>query len=357
VVGVGRWGVVATLLVGCSFETASGASTSGTPGPADSSSSSGDEATSNLDTSATTTGSNPGATSDPDPSGPSGPSETDDTTPQPGDTGDATGETSGGIDIDIGCPDELPDAWVFCEDFEDIDDPDTHFARWEGPGLALEGPGYDSPTALEITHTANINWSGQAQIRFGQGPAANNIHAPGGLFDEVWVRFRTRVDEDWSIQGPGDVLSVDGVNGNPDALTFLARVTSAPTEDVLRSSAFSCVFYDSHPCTGVNDWNTLQYRGHGVGGTPVFGGPQSIDWTCVVLHARLNTANQADGVTEILVEEQVDSQISTIDFRGIRDDLGFNQVSIPTFNEDPSADDQRRYIDDVVVSTASLDCE
>lgn len=272
-------------------------------------------------------------------------------------TTDDTGDT-GDTEVPEACPQPLPDGWVLCEDFEDVDGLADHFAAVNGPGIAIGGPGYNSPEALEITHFAQQGWVGQLLIRFGQGPSANNIADPTNRFDEVWVRMRFRAGEGWPGGGPGDLLSVDGVEENPDwAATFKARISSGQSESSLRNSAFTCVFGNQHLCTGTEDWTVLDYLGGELGQVPVFDESVASEWHCAVLHARLNTSNNSDGLIEVEVDGQADASLTGIDFRGARTDLGFNLIDIPTFTQTPMQNDHRRYIDDLVVSTQALDCE
>ncbi len=272
-------------------------------------------------------------------------------------TGEATDET-GDVEVEPGCPQPLPDSWVLCEDFEDVGDLGSHFAAVFGSGLAIGGPGYESAEALELTHFAQQSWSGELWIRFGEGPASANTAEPDTQFDEVWTRFRFRADEGWPVQGPGDLLSIDGVaqNGGWGA-TFKARVSAGQAESSIRNSAFTCLFGGDHPCMGDNDWDHLDYLGGELGEVSVFGEEVAQQWHCAVVHARLNTAGNSNGLVEVAVDGQPDASLTGVDFRGSRSDLGFNMLSIAAFIQTSLQDNHRRYIDDIVVSTESLDCD
>ncbi len=246
---------------------------------------------------------------------------------------------------------------MLCEDFEGIADLASHFAVVDGGGMAIGGPGYESSDALEITHFAQQNWVGELLIRFGQGPEANNITEPDGHFEEVWVRARFRSDRGWPIRGPGDLLSVDGVDGPGWASTFKARISAGQSEPAIRNSAFTCVFGDQHLCDGTDDWSSLSYLGGEAGLVSVFDESVVQDWHCAVVHARLNAAGNSDGLLEVLVDGQPDAAVTGLNFRGSQSSLGFNLISLPTYMETALQNDHRRYIDDVVVSTQSLDCE
>lgn len=346
------WGVL--CLAACSFETADTAPADSSPA-AETSGGEGDTTTAPTGNPMST---GPGGET----SSPSTATTGGETSPTVGETtdettGDTTGET-GDVNVEPGCPQPLPDSWVLCEDFEDVGDFSNHFAAVYGSGLAIGGPGYESTEALELTHFAQQSWSGELWIRFGEGPASANTAEPDTQFDEVWTRFRFRADEGWPVQGPGDLLSIDGVaeNGGWGA-TFKARVSAGQAESSIRNGAFTCLFGGSHPCMGANDWDHLSYLGGELGEVPVFAESVAEQWHCAVLHARLNTAGNSNGLLEVAVDGQSDASLPGLDFRGSRSDLGFNMLSIAAFLEAPLQDDHRRYIDDVVVSTEALDCD
>ena len=343
-------------MVGCSFESVS--ATNGAPGAeADTSSTSDtdtaapgtgtDDKTSGVNPTEPDTGASDPTTDPSDPSSTSGPSETE---------GDPTVDPTGGIDVDIGCPEPLPNGWILCEDFEGIENPAAHFSFWEGGGIGIGEGGRESPSAFEVTHNPGVDWSGVAEIRFGAGPPANNVAQPGARFDEVWVRFHTRVEQGWPVAGPGDLVELEGIDNN-GATTFMSRVSASQFEPQLWSAAHSCINYDYVYCDGVEDWLDFAWLGNQRGQAAVFEAPTAQDWTCVVMHARLNSPGQQDGVMEILVGDTLDNQLLNLNYRGILGDFGFNRLSLPTYMEFPLEATYRRYIDDVVVSSTSLDCD
>lgn len=295
------------------------------------------------------------ATSDPTTS-PTSEDTTDETATTAGETGSETSDETG--TAEYGCPDPLPESWVLCEDFEDVGNFADHFADVDGSGLTIGGPGYESPDALQITHFAQQSWVGEVLFRFGQGPAANNVASPNARFEELWVRARFRADEGWPVQGPGDLLSLDGVLADGGwGATFKARLSAGQFEPAIRNSAFTCVYGNDIPCDGNNDWDFLSYLGGEPGDVAVFEESVVSDWHCAVIHARLNTPGNANGLLEVSVDGQSDAATGGLDFRGSQSSLAFNVLSIPTFMQTPLQNDHRRYIDDVVVSTQALDCE
>lgn len=356
------WCGALSLVAACTFETGSsplqdgGTETQTTGGEAGTETGSAPTEPGSTGTTAGSSSSTP-ATSEPETS-PTTESTTDETAAgtTDGETASEASDETGSAEY--GCPDPLPESWVLCEDFEDVGNFADHFADVDGSGLAIGGPGYESPDALEITHFAQQSWVGEVRLRFGQGPAANNVAEPDGQFEEVWVRARFRAEEGWPIRGPGDLLSIDGVQNNSGwGSTFKARISAGQFEPSIRNSAFTCVYPDQIPCTGFNDWNFLSYLNGELGDVSVFDESVVTDWHCAVIHARLNTPGASDGSLDVLVDGQADASISGLDFRGTQSGLGFNALSIPTFMQTPLQNDHRRYIDDVVVSTQALDCE
>jgi hypothetical protein len=336
-------------LLGCSFDAP------GSAGPNEPE----EETTSTTASGSTSTGGLTSETGDPPPmtSGESG------TPVDPDSTGDPTdadthepGTTSTGDPAETWCPTPLPEGWILCEDFEDPNAPAEHFSSFDNGNFALVGEGFDSPTALEITHRANQTWSGWATLRFGEGPEAANVVRPDTRFDEVWVRFRFRVEDGWPVQGPGDLVTIAGytVEGIP---AFFTRTSAPPYEPWIYASVRSCVFGEHINCVGDdNDWNQMSPRYSRRGNTAVFEDDAAEVWRCGVMHARLNDYGMPNGVLEVTVDQALDSAADYINYRELRTDIHFNQISLPSFIEQPLQNDHRRYLDNIVVSTEPLHC-
>ena len=354
----------AWLLLGlcaCSFETGNavaGANNLETEG----STSTDPDASESTATPATSAGDdNPDA---PDPSAPdpSAPDPTGDGGTSAGETNpdddDSTGDAPNFDPAAPGCPDPLPDEWVLCEDFENVDDPQSYFPRLYGNDIDVEGDGYESNTSLRINHEQGSDWDGLVSMRFGRGgPEHPNVARPNATFEEVWVRFMFRTQEDWPVEGVGDFFDLDSRVADPAwGRAFMARVSSPTWATNLHAGVFSCLFPDFFPCDMENEWTYLQPRGSDQGEAEVFEDDNAESWHCMVVHARVNTPGLADGVLETLVDNDQDAGLYNLDYRGGYDEYGFNAITLPTYFDGDTSEARFRYFDDFVVATVPLEC-
>ena len=342
-------GVVYTLLVGCFFDPSGGTggdsedtgSASGTTGSPSTSSS----------TSLSTSASEPSTTGDPD-TGSQSSTETSETSPtssEASDTGDPPLE---------GCPEQLPDGWILCEGFEDIDDPDAHFSLWSSPEpgdrFAIDSmQAHDGDASLVAQH--DVEWfSGAAWIRFGQGPM-QTPHAPRARFEEVWVRMHLLLEDGWDVGGLGDLIEVNSLGTNW-AHTMSASIDAPSGGDSLRARARTCVSSGVVQCDGQQDWQDLQELGNDPGDTALFDGSASGQWHCIVMHVRLNEPGTSDGVLEISLDGAPEATLDDLDFVGTIEGAGLNALHLSAYRENGPSQAVRRYIDDIVVADVPLDC-
>lgn len=257
-----------------------------------------------------------------------------------------------------GCPDTLPDEWVLCEDFEGINNPSSYFPRLYGTGIDVQGDGYASETSLRVTHSQYSDWDGLLSMRFGEGgPEHPNVARPNETFEEVWVRFMFRTQENWPVAGVGDFFDLDSRVAEPAwGRAFMARVSSPSYATEFHAGVFSCLFPGSFPCNEHNEWNHLQPRGSDAGDAPIFAAANSESWHCVVVHARVNTPGEADGVLETLLDDEPDAGLYDLDYRGDYGQYGFNAITLPTYFNGDTSQERRRYFDDFVVATVPLEC-
>jgi hypothetical protein len=280
-------------------------------------------------------------------------------------TGASTGETdtSGSTgDVDDGCPETLPDGWLYCQDFEFLGDPFTEFDPYFSDATNFEvdvAAARSGTRSLRIRYTAiGDNWSGEAAIRFGDAENGGPIHAPGDPIDEVWVRLIVRTQDEWPGGGFGEVLAVEALEGPSGARVASVSVDVQPGGDVASAEARTCIAAGpTLECDGVQDWMTDTFLVTASGTTDVATTEAGPQWHCLVVHVALNTLGNADGVATLTVDGNEDVALSDLDLRGDWDQTGLNSVNIATAWPGGATAIVERYVDDLVISTAPLACD
>jgi hypothetical protein len=280
------------------------------------------------------------------------------TTEDPSSTG-TEGETEG--DPVIGCPDALPQDWIYCQDFEDLGDP---FEQFE-PYLADNGnfevgvaQAFSGDRALRILYPqAGLQWSGEAWVRFGDAGNEGPRFAGEDTFDEVWVRLRLRLRDDWPGDGFGDLLSLDALEG-PDHARVMSTTVSARVGDPgMFVHSRSCIVGNDLECDGDQDWLTDHFVAADIGSTSVTEAAEAPPWHCIVLHVRLNEPGSSDGFVSLTVDGVEDVVLYDLDLRGDWTQTGINALRILSSWGTGSFEGAERYLDDLVIASAPLACD
>lgn len=273
--------------------------------------------------------------------------------------GDSTTTDASESDTDtpalVGCPDELPEAWIFCNDFDAAAASDA-FSEWsstmERMSLAAS-EGREGSGALQFLHVPEVNaYVGHAIVRFGDTPTDGTVYATDESFDEVYVRVFVRTESAWPDVGPGDLLGV-AVEAAGDPLEEAAEVSlySQTIEQVIGVHPLNCFTEGEPGCDGSAD--TL---GGFYGSTPVWGMGRADAWQCIELHVQLDDRRRG-GIVELRIDD-VDEAMGT-DFPFVDDwsDHGWNQFRLSgSWDGNGPQPELRRWIDDVVISREPIGC-
>jgi hypothetical protein len=282
------------------------------------------------------------------------------------------GESSGGDDDggtepapEVGphalCPDELPEGWIFCEDFEDSDPFEVFFDYVDGEGnfVPEHFGGASGVGAMRAHYREGSEAAGFLSVSFGTNPI-NGADRPGYAgdthFDEIYWRFRVKMQPGWPDVGPHNLTRVSAFAQSDWGQAMVAAITSDGDQVPLRASASTCVDADQVACSGIDDAASLEPLGAFVGTTPVFSSERAGRWQCVEAHVRLNTPGNTDGVFEFWVDGEREAGDTNLDWRGNWTEFGLNLLSIENFWAGGAPADLDRWFDDLVISTAPIGC-
>ncbi len=273
--------------------------------------------------------------------------------PEPaGDGGD------GAPPLSAGCPDEWPRGWVFCEDFEALDDPLDSFSQYaSAEGAFAIDPGVG---AMRADYRQGVQEAGWVLVSFGDSPLAHEggtTHAAGEHFEEVFWRVKVKHEKGWPGIGPGMLGRASAFAGEDWSEALVAQLQSAGTATTLEAVPLSCVSGESVDCAGFNDHASLRELDTIAGKTELFSGELAGEWHCVEAHVRLNVPGAADGVFEFWVDGELENGRTDVDWRGYWGEYGLNAVTLENFWPGGATADLTRWMDDIVVSTERIGCD
>lgn len=289
----------------------------------------------------------------------------------PAGTGDgfesSGGESGGGQPApDAGpfatCPEELPEGWIFCEDFEAFGDPSKVFFDYvdaEGNFAPSDDGGASGIGSMKAHYREGVEGAGFMSVSFGSNPI-NTTGRPGyrdgDKFDEVYWRFRVRMQPGWPDAGPYNLSRISAFAQEDWGEALVASVASDEADVTLFAMAASCVQNDQVECEGI-DADALVPLSSLSGNTPVFSGARAGQWQCVEAHVKLNAPGDSDGMFEFWVDGQLEAGRAGMDWRGSWEEFGLNLLSIENFWVGGAPADLDRWFDDIVISTSPIGCE
>ncbi|MBV1860034.1 MAG: hypothetical protein KUG77_16595 [Nannocystaceae bacterium] len=260
------------------------------------------------------------------------------------------------------CPDELPEGWIFCEDFEGVYDPSLVFFDYvdaEGNFAPTDEGGASGVGSMKAHYREGVEGAGFMSVSFGSNPI-NTADRPGyrddDNFDEVYWRFRVKMQPGWPDAGPYNLSRISAFAQSDWGEALVASVGSDDADVTLRASASSCVHNNEVECEGI-DADALVPLGTLSGTTPVFSAARAGQWQCVEAHVKLNTPGQEDGVFEFWVDGELEASRAGMDWRGTWAAFGLNLLSIENFWLGGAPADLDRWFDDMVISTGPIGCE
>ena len=274
--------------------------------------------------------------------------------PDPG--GDDRGD-GGAPPLPPGCPEELPEGWVFCEDFSDLEAPLDAFSEYAGEGAFAIDKDWG---AMRADYRKGVEEAGWVLVGFGTSPIPHDggtTHADNQVFDEVYWRVKVKHQLGWPDIGPGWLGRATSFATDEWAQALVAQLRSAGQTTRLEAVPFTCVSGESVMCDGYDDKAALETLETVVGETELFSSDLSGEWHCVEAHVRLNTPGQADGVFEFWVDDNLEGVDDDIDWRGAWGEFGLNAVMLENFWPGGATADLSRWMDDIVVSTKPIGCE
>lgn len=260
-----------------------------------------------------------------------------------------------------GCPQPLPGSWIFCEDFEKIDDPSDvvlDYQDLDGAFALVDGIGASGDHSMEVRYSEAQEAAGWMVVSFGDSPIEvenRPAYSPDDSFQEIYWRLRVKMEPGWPDVGPGSLSRAIAFADTDWSEAAVARLRSSGSDVVLEGAPSTCVQGSEVACTGFEDTN-LRSLGPLVGQTPLFSEPESGRWHCVEGHLLLNTPGQSDGVFEFWVDEELQGARGDLDLRGSWTEYAINAVVVENLWPGGAPAPLRRWIDDLVVSTEPIGC-
>ncbi len=276
-----------------------------------------------------------------------------------------------------GCPQPLPPAWLFCDDFE-TDGVETRYAEYDRFGSPVGGNmkvdslfrQMDDSHAASGRHAMQVFWhgsqlsAGRLVAAFGKNPRFSTRITPTVDHQEIFWRVRVLHEGDWAgfrhQLGSAMVLANAGGGQAANALIIAPQDPARPNEalQVLGLQPQTCVTTGIVACAMYNDRPKIVDLSRSYGMRKILEPGESSRWHCIEGRMKLNPVGTNDGAVELWVDDVADTKQTNIDLRGRYDAFGINAVIVETgWWQGTNGANHRRWIDDLVISTERIGCE
>ncbi|MDB6063448.1 MAG: hypothetical protein JWM78_3551 [Verrucomicrobiaceae bacterium] len=246
--------------------------------------------------------------------------------------------------------------WLWCDDFEadssleqnyyDVNRMGGHF------GVSADAA-YAGSHALKNGYQKGVESAGWLKFSFGKTPVSPKRYLDK-KFDDVYWRFYVKTSANWS--GPAMKLTRATVFSSSKWAQAAIGHVWEDGKLGLGLDPVSGVSGSTVITTGWNDFAHMKWLGEATNSVQIYAPENRDKWFCVEAHMKLNTPNKSDGVYELWINDQVQGTKSTLNFRGGYTDYGINTIMLEGWFNGGAKQNQERYFDNFVVSTAKIGC-
>lgn len=249
--------------------------------------------------------------------------------------------------------------WIWCDDFE-IDRSSDYF---EGSVDRVDSLGVADSTAGAFHFIAGNSGAGDIKVAFGRTPGNPFLPVDNGNADyrEVYWRMFVTVPLNWVGNGADKLSRATIIADSSWSQAMIAHVWSGTDpgnySEVLYLDPASGTDSNGNVVTsGYNDFNNLQWLGADSSSFQVFAEENFGQWHCIEAHTKLNDAGFSNGEFSLTINNQLEVQITGLDWVSSYDDYGINAIFFENWWNNGSPVDQTRYFDNLVISTQVIGC-
>ncbi len=254
--------------------------------------------------------------------------------------------------------------WIFCDDFESSDPlvgPGRYFEYGDNDGdcKVVDSVGVESSRGMEVIWQQGEVGAGGIKVAFGRNPNTymnKQQISPNQDFREIFYRMYLKMEEGWE-GNPAKLSRATVFTSSEDwRQAMIAHLWSDGEYHLLLDPA-SCVDENGTVrCTTYNDFDNLDWLGYLSGKTPLFDADHDDTWFCVEHHVKLNDPGQSNGLQEFWIDDDLEARREGMNFTGTYTEYAINAVFFENYWNDGSIKDQKRYFDNIVISTERIGC-
>jgi len=229
----------------------------------------------------------------------------------------------------------------------------------DGDFMVVDTVGVQGSRGMEVIWQQGEVGAGGIKVAFGRNPNSymnKQQISPDKDFREIYYRMYLKMEDGWE-GNPAKLSRATVFTSSEDwRQAMIAHLWSDGNYHLLLDPA-SCVDANGTvECTTYNDFGNLQWLGYQSGTTPLFDTDHDDTWFCVEHHVRLNDPGQSNGLQEFWIDDSLEARRENLNFTGTYTEYAINAVFFENYWNDGSIKEQKRYFDNIVISTERIGC-
>lgn len=250
--------------------------------------------------------------------------------------------------------------WIWCDDFES--DPKLNIDYFEvnragGRFGVSTDAAYGGNASLKGVFIPSSSNAGNIKFSFGRTPVSPTRYLSQD-FQNIYWRFYMMVDSTW-VGNPQKTTRITVFSESDWSQAVIGHLWGDGSLGQLLDPASGT---DPDPAStqvltsGYNDFVNLRWLGILRGSTQVYSPAYRNRWVCVETHIKLNTPGLLDGIFEYWIDDALEVNNNSLNWRSSYQDYGLNAIFIENWHNTGVSQQQARFFDNFVVSTSRIGC-
>lgn len=247
--------------------------------------------------------------------------------------------------------------WLWCDDFESDGSLDQNYFdvnRVGGRFGVVNETAYGGSGSLRNRYAAGVEDAGGLKLSLGKTPVAPKRYLDRNFQDVYW-RFYMKTGADWVGQ-PRKVSRATIFTSSDWAQAAIGHLWETEVGLGLGLDPVSGVSGATVLTTHWNDFANFKWLGKADGAEQVYASSNRNRWYCIEAHMKLNTPGLADGMFEYWIDGNKQAAKTNLNWRGSYTAYGINAITLEGWINGGAPQNQSRYFDNFVVSTAKVGC-
>ncbi|QNK60129.1 cadherin-like beta sandwich domain-containing protein [Paenibacillus sp. PAMC21692] len=237
-------------------------------------------------------------------------------------------------------------AWIFCDDFEQDRFNQYYIHQTSAKLFREDGTGLGESKGLTANFQGSYPTAGNLSLAFGKTPNAltyNPVGNPDEVVKDFYFRTYVKNDETWAGGENGRFLNFYAYGPNN---LVIAKASVEYSSGTLYAFLYGAKFDENGNPVGLDSSSYTTTASKILGA-----GVSNQTWHEVQVHIKLNDPGQSNGVYQVWIDGDMETNKTNMNWIGSYADYGFNVVEFSNYVSVQNVPLQSRHYDNIVLSS------